>query len=406
MISRRSAISIIRKNIEIITEQEKIDTLNSLGRILAEDVISTEFSPLTNVSAVDGFALRIEDIKAAINLPVQGVVPAGEKTNADLIKIKKGMTVQVMTGAVLPRNSAAIVKIEDVTLNNSQITMTKDKIHRHRNIRDKGEDIRPGTLILSKRTQINFGEISVLLSCGKIHIQVYKLPRIGVVSTGDELVDYREKPDFYQKREVNSWALYLFLKSKNMNVTRYDVIRDDFAETKRNLEMIAANNDILMVSGGISKGKYDFVKKAIEQVGFKILFHGVNQKPGKPFAFGIAGAGRGKKYFFGLPGNPVATISVALLTVIPILHFMQTGVYSDKLSVKCRLINNFQKADIRMEFARGIFYKKSGKVMVLKNQSSGVISSLVRGNAFVILPSNRRFMRRGETVNVLPFDIL
>lgn len=406
LISRAQAVKILLQSIDVIQDKETIQLTNALGRVLAGDIYSGEYSPQTRVSAVDGFALCIEDIKRyRAKLKIQGTIRAGQPISSELRSIKPGYAIQIMTGAVVPQNCSAIVKVEDVDINSDEIFI-KTKLRKNENIRAKGEDIKPGELLLKDRSVIDFGALSLLMLTGNDPVNVYKQPRIAVVATGDELIDFRQVPEYYQKREVNSWIVAILLGRANKNVKRYSVVRDDYKTTVQRFAGMLEENDILVVSGGISKGKYDFVREAAEELGFRFVFHGVKQKPGKPFAFALKQSASGKKYFFGLPGNPVATISTTLLTLIPVLKYMETGVYREPPTFEAEVVNDFVKDDLRLEFARAVYNQKNNRVRILKNQSSGVISSFTRGNAYAILPANRRVIKKGTRIKVMPFDYL
>jgi len=403
MIDRADAIRIIKESVLPLKRTEYVRTTESLNSVLAEDIAGEEYVPSSNISAMDGYAVNTADFETEpFRLKVAGLSRAGADEKAG--GLEPGTCIQIMTGAIVPEGANAVVKVEDTTRDGDYVVF-QAKPTDNQNIRFRGEDVWPGKKIIEKGSVINFGELASILLTGREMVKVLREPRIGIVSTGDELIDFREIPKLHQKREVNSLTVQSIIKQRFKNVRRYPVIKDDYKATIESLRNIIAENDVIIVSGGMSMGKFDFVRPAVKELGFDILLHGVNQKPGKPFTFGVRkGDDRQRRYFIGLPGSPVATISNTVLLVMPFLRYLVTGYWPEFNTISAINAQTFEKDDLRMEFARAVYNEGTKSVKILENQSSGVISSLARGNCYAVLNAGDKLINKGKTIQVILFE--
>ena len=303
MISTKEALQIVQENAFVPTIAN-VSLLKSLGRILAEDIIADrDFPPFDRV-AMDGIGLNSENIKA--NISIENVQYAGEsqKTLSD-----PNACMEVMTGAILPLGCDAIIRYEDVDIQEVEgkkivkINIPFSEIMQGLNIHKKGIDRKVEDVLLQKGMRISPSEIAIMASVGKVKVSVQMPPRVAVISTGDELVDIDKTPEYYQIRMSNSYMLAGALQNVGIMANRFH-LRDDKELLFNKLQEILSNHDVILLSGGVSAGKKDFLPEILTNLGVKKLFHKVAQKPGKPFWFGKTD---NNKVVFALPGNPVST---------------------------------------------------------------------------------------------------
>lgn len=282
---------------------EKVELLNSTGRILAEDIVADRDFPPFNRSTKDGIALAFSAIEGGSDsFEIEGVLsagmPQGRLSSPD-------RCLEIMTGAVLPDNADTIVMYEHTEIKDGRAKILKKPV-RGQNIHGQGSDIRAGALLLSKGTPISPAVIGVLASVGKTGVLVKKLPKVCVVSTGNELVEVSETPLPHQIRKSNVLSLSAELTKKSIEHTLLH-LPDDKELIAEALEKALATHDVLMLSGGVSKGKFDYVPEVLNGLGIEKIFHRVAQRPGKPFWFGVQS--EKNKVVFSFPGNPVSTFA-------------------------------------------------------------------------------------------------
>lgn len=301
MISVNEALSIVQAH-ALPFRVEKINTLNAEGRILAEDILADRDLPPYHRSAMDGIAVCRKDLQEGQNeFPIKGVIYAG----TPIATLSPGTCLEIMTGATVPTGSDAVIRYEDVEITD-QIAQVKTKnreIAPWANIHPQGKDARSGSRLIPKGKKISFGDISIMLSVGATEVTVRALPKVAVIATGDELVYPQHTPHPYQIRSSNIFTLQSILQSKRISVKTFH-LQDQKQEMENVLGGILKEFDVVILSGGVSRGKKDFVPEVLESRGVQKLFHKVSQRPGKPLWFGA----HEKAVVFGFPGNPVSTL--------------------------------------------------------------------------------------------------
>lgn len=388
----------IEKAWEIIDKQQvtknviSLPTTDACGYVLAENILSTLSMPSFRQSALDGYAILHSDFLTGQKLfLVEDEVPAGCTEKKVL---KKGTAMRIFTGAPVPDNATAVVMQEETTREGGNVNILSAGIKEGQNIRPIGDEIEQGDIVLSAGFRINASCMALLQAQGISTVQVYKKPRIAVLVTGSELVKPGESLSFGQIYESNSAALSHALKHFTYPVKQLAMVKDDYTELVQTIKKLLSENDVLLVSGGISVGDYDFTGKALRELQTEELFYKINQKPGKPLYFGR----NGEAYVFGLPGNPASAL-VCLYEYVSRLLQRTEGVCGFPFPV----FNLPLKEDLMLKGKRGHFLKayadKDG-VQVLGGQNSHMMQSFAKANALVYMPEGKTEAAAGQCVEV------
>jgi len=378
---------------------EVVPIEESYGRILAQDCIAGENIPAFTNSAMDGYAVRSEDIAEAapgVTLRVTGEVKAARIS--DMPVVAAGTAVRIMTGAALPDGADAIVPVEDTEEDaDSGTVRILRSVKKHDNVRFAGEDIRAGERILARGTKIGSAEAGILASLNMTRIKVYRSPRVAIISTGDEIVEVGEPAERGQIRNSNAFTLRGEVE-KYGGIAEYLGIISDAREEMTEIFERALRADMVISTGGVSMGRYDLVKDILVERGVSIQFESVNMKPGKPTVFGR----RGMVPVFSLPGNPVSSMVAFILFVRPALLKLAGAVRLRKPEVKALLEGDIIKKPGRREFVRGTFRIHDGVIHVTKTgaQGSGILSSMHRANCLIVLPEESHGARHGDVVTI------
>jgi molybdopterin molybdotransferase len=401
MISVKSAIETILKEIKPLGV-ESLDIMNSMGRVLGEDIIAARNNPPWDNSAMDGYALRADDARTAgpespVTLKVIYDLPAG---HAPKSAIGKGEAVRIMTGAPVPEGADSVIMVELTEAGDGTVGI-RSKVNIGDNIRKSGEDFKAGDMVIKKGAVIRPAEISMLATVGVPFVFAYKRPRVAVVSTGDELVDINEVPHMGKITNSNSYALSALVAECGAVPLTLGIARDTKESLRAKLEA-AMDADCIISSGGVSVGDYDFVKDVLKDMGSQMIFWKVAMKPGKPLAFGVIGG----KPAFGLPGNPISSMVAFEQFVRPALLKMSGRSAIFRAALSARLTKDIKIKPGRMNFIRAeLMIEDAGlTVTPLDGQGSGVISTTVRANCYVIVPEDSSGFKKDETVKVQPFD--
>ncbi len=395
MITSQKALQIILDNTEDFGIEE-ISFLGSLGRILKEDIIADrEFPPFNRVS-MDGIAVSHDTFSnGARDFPIENIQPAGS-AQVELLDSKN--CIEVMTGAILPKNVDVVIPYEQVTIENGMATVQVDEIKPLQNVHLKGKDRIQNDTLLKSNTIISSAEIGVFATVGKSMVKVAKQPRVLIISTGDELVGVSEKPLSYQIRRSNVYTLVSLLERLNIKaVTEH--ISDNKQVLKQKIEQHLKNYDVLLFSGAVSKGKFDFLPEVFEELGIKKLFHKVKQRPGKPFWFGK----RDSKNIFAFPGNPVSTFVGCLKYFYPW--------YKKSMGIDCEnqhkavLAEDFIFKPELTYFLQVITENRNGTLFAKPyvGNGSGDLANLAEADAFLELPDNRNDFKKGEVFPLIEF---
>jgi len=390
---------------------EEVPILESLGRVLAEDVTSDiDVAPFDN-SAMDGFALRADDTLGATSdapaeLDVIAHIGAGDDVAG--IVVGPGQAARIMTGAAVPEGANAVVMVEltaPVTGDGgigSRVAFQREAIPGD-HIRRRGEEVREGDVVLSAGDVIGPAAIGLLASTGHATVMVHRRPRVAVISTGSELVEVAEKPGPGKIRNSNSYSIAAQVLAAGGIPVRYAIVEDAMDATREAFRTAAAECDFIATSGGVSVGDFDFVKPVLEALG-ELTFCKVKMRPGNPQTMGsIAGVP-----FFGLPGNPTSTYVGFEIFVRPALRLMQGFTAVDRPVVQAVLAHDVKKKQDRRYYLRGRVERGADGTYVASlsgSQSSALLTAAHKGNCFVVLPEGSGFFAEGTPVTCVRLDM-
>jgi molybdopterin molybdotransferase len=412
LMSLDEALEQVLGQVRVLGETESIAVLDADGRFLAEDLISALQVPPQDNSAMDGYAVRTEDLQSpGAKLQVTQRIPAGHYGHA----LMPGEAARIFTGAPIPSGANAVVMQEDTQTLESENNHPANPFvlvnlvpKQGQWIRRSGEDVRKGDVVLSQGTRLNPASLGLAASIGRANVRVIRKPRVALFSTGDELV----MPGEVAPENMRPGAIYnsnrFFLRALLMRagcaVTDLGIVPDNLSDTLKVLKAAAQDHDLVLTSGGVSVGEEDHVKPAVEQLGRLNLWQ-ISMKPGKPFAFGQLNVPSTSKqagaYFMGLPGNPVSSYVTFQLLVRPFLMALQGQGQTASKSFLLQANFDFPKPDKRREFLR-VQRNAAGTLDLFSNQSSGVLTSVVWGDGVIDNPSLQA-IQHGDWVRFLPF---
>jgi molybdopterin molybdotransferase len=381
---------------------EKVSLLDALGRVIAEDICAPRDIPPFDNSAMDGYAVKWEDIKdASAGLPVRLEVvedlPAGSVSSRTL---GKGQAIRIMTGAPIPRGVDTVVPVEKTKKEGLSVLILVTVPYRS-NIRWAGEDVRKGDCVIAKGDVLRSGGIGMIASTGRSFVSVYQRPLVAILCTGEELVDVDEDLNGVKIVSSNSYTLAGQVKECGAIPVQLGIARDRKEEIEEKLRQ-GLRADVLISSAGMSVGDYDFVKDALRQLGVQMIFWRVAMKPGKPMAFGTL---QGKPVF-GLPGNPVASMVAFEEFVRPALLKMMGHLRLFRPVVEAILREDIKKEAGRRHFIRSSVVYEKGRFFVTTTgpQGSDRLTSMVKANGLMIVPEDRGIVKAGEIVKVQVLD--
>lgn len=371
----------------------------AVGAVLAGTVVADRDFPPFDRASMDGIAVSAEAyVSGRRQFAVEGMQPAGvpQKRLSDPARC-----LEVMTGAVVPEGADLVIRYEDVTINDGMATVNTDDYIPAQNIHRKGADVREGDVLLLPGTFLSPAEIALLASVGESQVKIRRQPRTAVISTGDELVDIRVKPDNHQVRRSNSYALAAALQQAGI-VPDVHHLPDSEDMLRDGLSQIMAKNELVIVTGGVSRGKFDFVPAILEELGVKRHFHGVAQRPGKPFWFGTTSDG---KSCFALPGNPVSTYMCFYRYVRPWLRASLgvplrglTAILSEEFTFLPTLTYFLQ---VRVDIDAGRLIAQP-----VPGGGSGDFANLGQVDGFLELPPESSLFAAGEAFPFVPFRLV
>jgi molybdopterin molybdotransferase len=391
MISVENALDLILEN-KLSLKKVAVPFEEAFGRVLAEDLIADrDFPPYDRVT-MDGIAI---DFTAYLNgiraFKIQEMQGAGD-LQSTLQSTEN--CIEIMTGGVLPRNTSSVIRYEDLTIADGLTTINAE-VKPNQNIHTKGQDKKAGDLVLEKGVRLNASHLALAASLGKQKLEVLELPKVAIVSSGDELVEISENPLPHQIRKSNVYAVGALLQKLDISV-EYFHVADDLENSIKKIAELLQNFDVLIFSGGVSMGKKDFIPDALKANRVETIFHKIAQKPGKPMWFGKTA----KNLVFALPGNPVSTYLCTIRYVLPFFEKclgipkddFQKVILGESVVFKPKL-RYYLQVNIKNE--NGVLY-----AFPLKHNGSGDFISLVEADGFVELPnSENELFERGQIVN-------
>jgi molybdopterin molybdotransferase len=394
MISVSEATSIIQQHL-FRPEKERVDLENANGRILAEVIRADRDLPPFDRVAMDGIAIRFDSFREGWrDFKIEGVQPAGHPR----ITLKDpNNCIEVMTGAMLPIGCDTVIRYEDVQVKNKIAHANCETVEKARSVHARGHDAKRGDTLLEPGILISPAEISLMASVGRPRTECYLGLKTAVITTGDELVDINQVPLPHQIRRSNAHAIQSAMMSLGTHSTLFH-LTDDRNKMEKELIKIFVDHNVIIMTGGVSKGKFDFVPEVLEALGVKKLFHQVSQKPGKPFLFGISK----RQTVFALPGNPVSTFLCFYRYIKPWL-LKSMGLDTPPVSVRLGSDVQFNQPltyflQVRLKNEHGILtaYPEEGG-------GSGDFTNLKKADGFIELPLDGNQFRKGEVFPFIPF---
>jgi molybdopterin molybdotransferase len=381
---------------------EKVPILDTLGRVMAEEISAGRDIPPLDNSGMDGYAVRWEDIRSAspdhrVQLDVIEDLPAGFVAKQT---VGKGQAIRIMTGAPVPKGADTVVPVEDTEMKERRVFILKS-LGAGANIRRAGEDVKKGDRVISTGDLIRPAEVGMLASLGRSFVYVYQRPQVAILATGDELADVDETLDGVKIVSSNSYALAAQVKDCGAIPIQLGIARDRKEEIEKKLRQ-GLRADVLISSAGVSVGDYDFVKDVLNDLGTEMVFWKVAMKPGKPLAFGLI---QGKPVF-GLPGNPVSSMVSFEEFVRPSLLKMMGHRQLFRPVIEAVLKEDIHKEPGRRHFVRAFvsFDKDHYQVTITGEQGSAILRSMVKANGLVVVPEDRKIVKAGEKVQVQLLD--
>ena len=405
MKSYNQALKILRKA-KITFKNEYIETSQSLNRVSVENVYSNSNNPMADNSSFDGFTIKSIDTKNLKKnrgklFKILGTIAAGNKPKS--YKAKKFQTYEIMTGGLLPKGFDTIIPIEQIVFHpnkkNPRFIFINKKIKKYKNVRFKGSDYKKKDLLLKKGTVIRSNHILALKALGIKRIKVKKIPTILFFSTGNEITDQENIPN-WKVRNSNSHYINSMKKNFLFNFEYGGILKDEDGTffSRKIKKILNSKIDIVITSGAVSAGKFDYIPSIIKKFDLSNYFKSVEIRPGKPILFAKF---RGKqKAIFGLPGNPISTAACLRFFVYPYLR-QSLGLEVEK-SIKAFLKNNFIKKSKFTRFVRSkISTTKNGQleVEILKGQESFRVKSFIKSNIWSLLPSGKSKFKKGDIVD-------
>lgn len=384
MIQVLEALKLIENNCTLLPSK-KIAVSKSFGYILSEDIIAPIHMPPFRQSAMDGYAIVNSTSKEYLLIDE---IQAGSHKK---IELNRGEAIRVFTGAFVPDSADTVVIQEHITKNAEQIIIEK-KPKKGSNIRPIGEQIKKGEIVLQKGDIINEASIGFLAGLGITKINVYNQPKVCILTTGNELVKPGKKLDTGKIYESNSIMLKTALKKVGLKKIKTYRVKDALKKTKKIIKKCFKEFDVILISGGISVGDYDYVKESLEHNEVEELFYKINQKPGKPLYFGK----KEKKIVFALPGNPASSLTCFYIYVLPALKKMMgySNIHLPKGKVEI-------SREIKNTTGKSLFLKakfENEKIKVLDGQQSSMLKSFATSNALIYIPHNKKVIKKNEKV--------
>ncbi|MDO9052788.1 MAG: molybdopterin molybdotransferase MoeA [Gallionella sp.] len=380
----------------------------SLGRVLAEDIRANRDLPPYDVSAMDGYAVRSADlVQVPVTLEVIEDIKAGDMPGKI---VQPGQCARIMTGAPVPQGADAVMRVEDTQEISANLIQVITTIKDGHDVRPQGENMRNGDVVLSTGTEITPGVIGILATVKITQMQVYRRPRVAILSTGNELEAINAPVDMNKIPDSNTYALMAQVQALGITPALLGIARDDPLELEHYLKL-GLEYDVLLVSGGTSVGVHDYVRPTVEKLGVAMKFWRVAMKPGHPLAFGVLHAAgeearQSDAFVFGLPGNPVSSMVCFEEFVAPALRRMMGHPRLFRRTVSARLAHPLKMRPGRTEFVRvQLTQDDTGYVASSTGtQSSGVLLSMARADGLLVMSADSTGLAAGAQVTVQLMD--
>ena len=394
MISSQEAMNLILDQLPIL-KKEKIDTLQSVGRILKESIHAERDQPPFDRVTMDGIAVSYEALKRGMNqFNIENTQFAGD---AQTTLKEENCCIEIMTGAVLPKNTICIIPVEYIQIKEGIAFVDKNyQPQKLQYIHQQGSDHQKNTEVLGVGHKIEPMDISLILSCGKKYIEVSLNPKICIISNGNELIAAGEPILPHQIRMSNGPAIMVMLEQQGFKDCEYIHLVDDKNIQQEHIKKHLISSDVLILSGGVSMGKADFIPQVLQECGVKNIFHKIRQRPGKPMWFGI---GPEKQLIFALPGNPVSTITCCRHYIVPVLQ---------RACGRGFFIDEYVKLQQQIKFHPELTYflpvrvsnSENGEIKAypVETNTSGDFASLIGTDGYVELNSESNLFKKSESL--------
>ena len=384
-------------------EAELLPLLEAAGRVLAQSIAAERDQPPFDRSTRDGYAVRAADIAAGRMLRVAGSIRAGDRWTGQ--PLTQGEAIEIMTGAPLPAGADAVLMVEHTIVAEDVLRVAEGRMLRSgENVVPRGAEARTGDSLLPVGRVLGAAELAVAASCGCASLKVFARPKVSIAATGDELVELDTTPELWQIRNSNSYALASLVQAEGGVPQRLAIAHDTLADLRERITQ-GRDSDLLLLSGGVSMGKYDLVEQVLAEHGAEFLFTGALIQPGKPVVFGRLPNKSASQwtYFFGLPGNPVSTQVCFHLFVSPLLKALSGRSDLAPQFVEARLTEDVKGGARVTRFlpAELVSAWDAVTVRVVGWQGSGDVAANARGNCYAVLPAGVESFHAGETVRVL-----
>ncbi len=406
-------------------EVETLDLLAGLGRVLAEEIVADrDFPPFARATR-DGYAVRAADLaEVPVRLEVHGEVKAGDWPEPEVCSVGRGQAVGIMTGAPLPAGADAVVMVEYTSLVDETAGKSVEiqrSVKPGENFVSRGAEARAGQRLLDRGRLLDHAGIAIAASAGKSRVQVFRMPRVAVLSTGDEVVEIDATPGSAQIRNSNSYSLAAQVQSAGGEAVRLAIAPDEPQRLRALIEE-GLGCDLLLLTGGVSMGKYDLVEQVLAELKAEFYFTGAEIQPGRPIVFGSCGADTPvradggftastrtgvsaphKKYFLGLPGNPVSTMVTFELFARPMIEALSGQTPQPLIFLRARLKSEIRTKTGLKRFLPAVLSGEfeNAEVELARWQGSGDIATLARANCYVVIPPDRERIEAGEWVSLL-----
>ena len=380
---------------------ERLFIGDALGRILSEDIVADHNSPAYPTSAMDGYAVKFED-QSMGRIQIRGDLPAGTYSDEELMG---GFCVKTFTGSLMIKGSDTLIPVENVEVEGNEIVI-KEEVPQGFSVRPVGENYKEGEVLIKEGTKIDFAEIGVLASLNKAQVTVYKQPAVAVIATGSEILDVGEKQiNPSQIYSSNQFTLEALAKKAGASTTRMPLTKDDKENLQNVILQALDDHDILVTTGGVSVGDYDFVKDILKDMDASYITEGVILKPGQHIKIVKVG----KKYIVALPGFPYSSTVTFILYVIPLIK-MLTGQKPQLPYVKATLKKTYKKRSQKTEFAACNLHYENGTYIAdfdgKKSGSSAILTNMLGDTGLMEIPQESGDIEAGSTVDVIDLKAL
>ena len=394
MLDYRQSLGVIEELKSIKKGYENIFLTQANGRVLYEDIVAAVDSPEFLTAAMDGYAIKFEQMEQVLKIACDNPAGAGAPTLVGL-----DSCIKTFTGALMPQGSDTLVPIENVEVIDGTIKVNQ-KVPRGFATREVGETYRKGEVLISKGTQLGFAEIGVMASLNMAYVKVLQKPKVAIISSGSEILDIAQlQTNPSQIRSSNHIALEVLAQNMGVEVLQAGVVNDDKQNLTQSIENALNSCDIVVTTGGVSVGDYDFTKEVIQKLGARVLFHGVKIKPGQHLLL----AQIGNKFILSLPGFAYSAMVTFILYMQPLLQ--KFGYRNQQRLIKARMMENFKSFEGKTRFVAVNLDCVAGDYQVdlegKKGGSSAILTNMLDGAALLAIEEEKSEIQKGEMVSVL-----